>query len=174
MITMKTARTRKKNTRQRAATTHGFGSMKKNRGAGNRGGRGNAGSGKRGDANKPYFRVIQRRELGKFGFSNAKHRVFYSPVNIYFIENSFDSLKAKGFVKEQDGYFSIDLGKLGYNKLLATGKPSRKYQITVDYASNSAQEKISKAGGLVTVKFQNEVSEEAEDSQEAEADVAAE
>ena len=37
---------RKKNLRQRAGTTHGYGSMKKNRGAGNREGRGNAGAGK--------------------------------------------------------------------------------------------------------------------------------
>ena len=44
---------RKKNTRMRGGTTHGYGSMKKNRGAGNRGGRGNAGSGKRADSKKP-------------------------------------------------------------------------------------------------------------------------
>ena len=46
---------RKKNTRQSAGTTHGCGSMKKRRGAGNRGGRGNAGSGKRGDAKKQRY-----------------------------------------------------------------------------------------------------------------------
>ena len=40
---------RKKHTKMRAKTTHGYGSMKKNRGAGNRGGRGMAGSGKRAD-----------------------------------------------------------------------------------------------------------------------------
>ena len=42
-----TATKRKKNTRMRAHTTHGWGSMKKRRGAGNRGGRGMAGTGKR-------------------------------------------------------------------------------------------------------------------------------
>ena len=40
-------RTRKKNTRQRGSHTHGWGAKKKHRGAGNRGGRGNAGSGPR-------------------------------------------------------------------------------------------------------------------------------
>ena len=45
--------TRKKNTRQRGSKTHGCGSMKKRRGAGHRGGRGAAGSGKRGDCKKP-------------------------------------------------------------------------------------------------------------------------
>ena len=47
------AKKRKKNTRQRAGTTHGWGSMKKHRGKGNKGGAGMAGTGKRGDAKKP-------------------------------------------------------------------------------------------------------------------------
>ena len=161
---MRTAKTRKKNTRQHGATTHGYGSMKKHRGAGSRGGRGNAGSGKRGDARKPYFRVKLKRELGKFGFSNNKYRTVFSSVNIYYIENSFDALKSKGYIKEKDGYFSIDLSKLGFNKLLGTGKPTRKYNVTVDYASESALEKVSAAGGLVDVKFSS--SSETEDSEE--------
>jgi len=41
--------------RYRGSKTHGSGSMKKRRGAGHRGGRGNAGSGKRGDAKKPSY-----------------------------------------------------------------------------------------------------------------------
>ena len=44
---------RSKNSRQRGSKTHGWGAMKKHRGAGHRGGRGAAGSGKRGDAKKP-------------------------------------------------------------------------------------------------------------------------
>lgn len=150
---MKTANTRKKVTKQRGATTHGFGSMKKNRGAGNRGGRGNAGSGKRGDANKPYFRVKLKKELGKFGFSNNKYRQFYEPVNLYYLENSFETLKSKGFIKENSGLFSLDVSKLGFNKLLGTGKPTRKYEIIVDYASKSAIEKVTALGGKVVVKY---------------------
>ena len=157
---MKTARKRKKDTRQRGNTTHGFGSMKKNRGAGNRGGRGNAGSGKRGDANKQTFRVKQKRVLGRYGFSNNKYRTFYSPVNIYYIENSFETLKSKGFFKEHNGTFSIDLSKLGFNKLLGTGKPTRRYEIDVDFASESALNKISEAGGIVNVKKSDDESKE--------------
>ena len=157
---MKTARTRKKDTRQRGSKTHGFGSMKKNRGAGNRGGRGNAGSGKRGDANKQDFRVNKGRVLGRYGFSNAKHRTGFSSVNIYNIENSFDTLKARGLVKEHNGTFSIDLSRLGFNKLLGTGKPTRRYEIDVDYASQSALDKISEAGGRVNIKNPAEESSE--------------
>ena len=43
----------KKKVKYRGSKTHGCGSMKKRRGAGHRGGRGAAGSGKRGDAKKP-------------------------------------------------------------------------------------------------------------------------
>ena len=53
---------RKKATRFRAKTTHGYGSMKKNRGAGNRGGRGMAGSGKRADQKKPTILKLYGNE----------------------------------------------------------------------------------------------------------------
>ena len=163
---MKTAHTRKKNTRMRGSVTHGYGSMKKHRGAGSRGGRGNAGSGKRGDAKKPTFRAILGRELGRFGFSNATSRIKINPVNIYYLENSFDQLKAKGYIKDNKGIFKIDLSKLGFNKLLATGKPSRSYEITVDFASVSAIEKIKSAGGKVNVKYSSVDSSDAKNTSE--------
>ncbi len=53
----------------RAKTTHGYGSMKKNRGAGNRGGRGLAGTGKRGDANKQTYQA-NKKYFGKHGFTS--------------------------------------------------------------------------------------------------------
>ena len=45
---------RKKNSRQRGEWTHGWGAKKKHRGAGHRGGRGNAGSGKRGEIGRAH------------------------------------------------------------------------------------------------------------------------
>ncbi len=146
-----TANTRKKNSRQRAGTTHGYGSMKKHRGAGSRGGRGNAGSGKRGDSRKPYFRVTEKRELGRYGFKNAQSVVF-NPVNIFYIENSCERLVLEKRAKESKDGITIDLGTLGFNKLLATGKPTRKYNIIVDYASAAAIKKIEAAKGTVTIK----------------------
>ena len=56
---------RKKNSRMRGNTTHGYGSMKKNRGAGNRGGRGMAGSGKRADQKKPTILKLYGSTKGK-------------------------------------------------------------------------------------------------------------
>ena len=64
---------RKKNTRMRGNTTHGWGSMKKRRGAGNRGGRGNAGTGKRADQKKPtILKLYGNSYFGKHGFKNQR------------------------------------------------------------------------------------------------------
>jgi large subunit ribosomal protein L15 len=169
-----TANNRKKNSRQRASTTHGYGSMKKHRGAGSRGGRGNAGSGKRGDARKPYFRVTEKRELGRTGFKN-KQVIDFKPVNIFLIENSCDRLVVEKRATESKGIITLNLGTLGYNKLLGTGKAKRKYAITVDYASASAIAKIEAAGGSVTVRYENGVvgNKKADESEEESEDVAA-
>ena len=64
----------KKNKRQRAGTTHGWGSMKKHRGAGHRGGRGKAGSGKRGDAKKPSS-WKNKKYFGVNGFNSKSSKI---------------------------------------------------------------------------------------------------
>ena len=63
-----TTHRRKKVKKYRGSKTHGGGSMKKRRGAGNRGGRGNAGSGKRGDAKKGRYVGKIKHYFGKRGF----------------------------------------------------------------------------------------------------------
>ncbi len=50
---MKKTTGQKKNKRQRGLSSHGWGHKKKHRGAGNRGGKGMAGTGKRADTKKP-------------------------------------------------------------------------------------------------------------------------
>ena len=139
---------RKKNTRQRAGTTHGWGSMKKHRGAGNRGGRGRAGSGKRGDSKKPCN--WKEKHYGKFGFKK-KNKVALKSINLRTLENMLNSLLEKKLVTEENGIYSIDLNKLGYDKLLASGKITKKFKITALYSSGNAVEKVKKAGGEITV-----------------------
>jgi len=137
---------RKKVSRQRAATTHGYGSMKKNRGAGNRGGRGRAGSGKRGDAKKPsYWKVMQE---GKTGFTSKRQ---YDPtkLNIGHLASSLTSLVASGKIVEKNGVFVVDLTKLGIDKLLGTGIVNDKLEITVNFASAKAVQKVEAVGGKV-------------------------
>ena len=48
----------------------------------------------------------------------------------------------------------MDLTSLEIDKLLGGGKIPNAYTIKVKYASNSAQEKVAKAGGEVTLPVQ--------------------
>ena len=52
---------------------------------------------------------------------------------------------------EVSGKVVVDLGQLGYQKLLGTGKLTRAVKITVEKSSQSVKEKVEKAKGeLVT------------------------
>ncbi len=146
---------RKKSTKQRAGTTHGYGSMKKNRGAGHRGGRGNAGSGKRGDSKKPST-GWNKKYFGKSGFKSKVKKDKIKIINIIDLEQGLQKfLDKKLIVKEGDSY-RIDITKLGYNKLLSKGKVLNKWIITVPYASTKSIEKIKSAGGDIEVLNQAE------------------
>ena len=139
---------RSKNSRQRGYTTHGWGSMKKHRGAGHRGGRGRAGSGKRGDQNKPSS-WANKKYFGKFGFKSRSRAPKITPINIKTLEDRSDSLVMKGLAKFDNGTYTLNLSDLGYNKLLSTGKATKKFIITTAFATEKAIEKIKKAGGDV-------------------------
>ena len=146
-----TTNKRKKNTRYRGSKTHGGGSMKKRRGAGSRGGRGMAGSGKRADHHKQ--RIIKEYGLlnyfGKKGFTSHKPKIKISPINISYLEDKFNILQKKELIKQENNFYIIDLSKLKINKLLGKGNPTRKYKITTKFISKSAKEKIEKAGGEI-------------------------
>ncbi len=148
---------RKKDTRQRGTHTHGCGSKKKRRGAGHRGGRGNAGSGKRGDAKKPSFWKDTKR-YGKSGFT-SKIDMDNETINIAELQTKIDTLVKKNKAQLNNGVYSINLSLLKVDKLLGAGKVSKKFEIKVKYASKSAIEKIQKAGGKVIspVKKKTEV-----------------
>jgi len=49
----------------------------------------------------------------------------------------------------ENEFFSVDLDKLGFNKLLSRGKVTNKYKIKVPYASKKAIEKVKSNGGEV-------------------------
>lgn len=140
---------RKKNSRQRASKTHGWGAMKKHRGAGNKGGRGNAGTGKRSDCKKPSVWAIERF-YGHYGFTPVKIQKVCT-CNIEMLEHQYHKLLKEGIIKEDKGVPIIALDALGIDKLLSKGNVKRKWNITTKYASEAAVEKVKEAGGNVTV-----------------------
>ncbi|MDP3916962.1 MAG: uL15m family ribosomal protein [Nanoarchaeota archaeon] len=130
-----TAHRQKKDRKYRGSSSHGGGSRKKRRGSGNRGGFGNAGTGKRADQRK--FSVLKKYGLsyfGKKGF-NRKNSVSIKTINI----------------RDLPETPKINLKEMGYGKLLAKGNPKIKYTIVVDSCSERAKEKIEKSGGIVTI-----------------------
>ena len=130
---------RKKVVKYRGSKTHGGGSKKKRRGAGNRGGRGFAGSGKRADQKKPMILKLYGSEyFGRHGFKRPPE-VVKKIITINLVElNKFEG-------------DNINLKELGYNKLLGKGSINKKLNVYVEHASKHAVEKIKKAGGVVQV-----------------------
>ena len=140
---------RKKITRARGSHTHGGGAMKKRRGAGNRGGRGLAGTGKRGDAKKTKH-WKNTEYFGKKGFVSITKKTIKS-INIKDLNQKIESLLNKGLIEKKGAEIIIDLKKVGYDKLLGVGEAKTKMQITALLASKSAVAKIEGAGGTVTL-----------------------
>lgn len=125
---------RKKNSRLRASQTHGWGAKKKHRGAGNRGGRGMAGSGKRADQKK--ISILKLKDyFGKHGFTARRTVESSQTINV-------DALDTLGE--------AINLKEMGYTKLLGSGKVTGKHTITVGYATARAIKKVQDAGGSIT------------------------
>jgi len=127
-------RKRKKDTRQRGSYTHGWGSKKKHRGAGHRGGRGFAGVGKRGASKKTKYLAVGIQPLGKSGMIKIRNKFDDKTINIGELEKKFPDQK------------EIDLTALGYDKLLGTGKLSKKINIKVSKISKRAKEKLEALG----------------------------
>ncbi|MBI5398948.1 uL15 family ribosomal protein [Candidatus Woesearchaeota archaeon] len=126
--------------------------MKKHRGAGHRGGRGNAGTGKRADQKKPsiwgdpdYF--------GKHGFVSKSRAPKISAINLRTIDESLPIWAAAGLVNQNNGVFSVDLTNVGYNKLLGSGALHKKCAITVDFSSEQAIRRCVSLGSTVTVRY---------------------
>ncbi|MBN1896932.1 MAG: uL15 family ribosomal protein [Candidatus Aenigmarchaeota archaeon] len=136
---------RKKVVKQRGHRTHGYGSPKKHRGKGSRGGKGWAGSeGHR----MTYILKYARDRIGKIGFA-AKTTKKFNTVNLR------EVVKLAGKEKK------IDLAKFGYDKLLGTGEIKVPLVIKVDYCSAGAKAKVEAAGGkIVSDAIETEVVKE--------------
>ena len=120
----------------RGSRYHGRG-KKSGRGAGKRGGRGNAGINK--------HRLLTRlkympRHWGMHGFNRHPS---LRKVNISM------NLQELQDMTEQD---NVNLGELGYDKLLGKGKMNRAMNIVVAKASAHAISKVESAGGTVTIE----------------------
>lgn len=140
-------RRKRKSHKRRGHTTHGHGAMKKHRGAGNRGGRGNAGTGKGADAKKPGIDV--KKYFGKHGFKSKKKKK--QVINIGDLDSKIDYFTRKRYATGDKGNYILNLKKAGFHKLLAKGSISNKYEISILVATKRAKEKLERAGGKLNL-----------------------
>ena len=130
--------------------THGWGANK-HRNSGMRGGYGNAGSGKKSDSKKPS-NWSRDDYFGKHGFTTQRPGECICAINLRDVEDKLPVWLQEKHAKQEAGMIVLDLDQLGYNKLLSTGKLTKKIRITVAKAAAGAQEKIKAAGGELVVK----------------------
>ncbi|MCX6708156.1 MAG: uL15 family ribosomal protein [Candidatus Woesearchaeota archaeon] len=128
--------------------THGWG-RNKHRNSGSRGGYGMAGTGKKADNKKPSIWATEY--FGKHGFVCQTAKTI-NAITLRDVEDKLPAWMANKQAKEEAGTIVLNLKELGYDKLLGTGKITRKIKITIAKSTASAAEKIKKAGGELVNK----------------------
>lgn len=145
---------RKKSSRIRGAKTCGWGFRQKHKGHGNKGGFGMAGAGKRADHKKQFAKNLDKNKIyfGKQGLtSRGTARKKYNSINLIDIKANFFNGKQK----------TINLKDY---KILGEGD-GFKTEIIAKSASQSAVEKMEKAGGKI-ILVSGKVEEVAEKKKE--------
>jgi len=137
-----------KRSKYRGSRTCGGGTHKNRRGAGNRGGRGRAG------INAHHF-VKWYKELGgpvfgKDGFCNQTATPV-TAIDIGALDQIVPSLLAQGIAKQEGDSIVINAADMGIEKVLGSGRVTRKFSISASAFSETAKAKIEKMGGKAVV-----------------------
>jgi len=134
----------------RGFRSYGFGSHKKHRGGGSRGGRGQAGLHKH---KWSYTVKYDKYHFGKYGFKRPPDVVeSVKVVNVSDLEKRIERLLKEKIATEEGNKIKIDVSKMGYDKVLGSGKITRPLIIEAKYFAKSAIKKIEDAGGKAVVK----------------------
>jgi len=144
-MAMKVKKVKKaKKMRGKGMGTHGWGARKKHMGSGHRGGFGMAGTGKKADHKKSLILVKFKKYFGKQGeTSKSTKRKKNNVMNLDYIQKNLESLTKK--------YGEKDILNLKDYKILGTGELTSKIKIKAKSASETAKEKIKKAGGEISI-----------------------
>ena len=137
-------RKRKKRTRFRG-NRHYHGSHKKWKGSGNRGGVGEVGFD---NHMKGYMQKHDPDHFGKRGFvRHASVVKNIKALNLKDLDRMIEGLKEKKLVAEEEGKIKIDLGKIGYDKLLGDGTITTPIIVEGKHFSKNAVKKLEEIGG---------------------------
>jgi large subunit ribosomal protein L15 len=123
----------------RGSRTQGYGRIGQHRDAGSKGAR-------KVGRHKHLWSLIVTSEPNYFGKNG-----FTSPQSLHSKENAINLIKLDQITQGPE----INLTKLGYTKLLGTGKITKPLTIKIATYSQSAQEKVTKAGGRIITPQNN-------------------
>jgi len=129
----------------RGSRTHGRG-KKHGRGAGGRGGTGNAG------LHKHKFKWMIKYDPDHFGRHGFTRHAMMHPtkvINLQELAHRVAEFEAQGHVKRAGSAIEIDLTAAGFDKLLGGGRVVSALKIKVAAASEQARAKVEEAGGQV-------------------------
>ena len=149
-----------KKKRQRGSRTHGGGSQKNRRGAGHRGGRGDAGRDKHEQHN--------HEPLGKSGFKRPeKSQKDVLTVDVRTLDEDAPLLVADDIAEETDGGYHIDVRDVvdgGYDvdvvKVLGSGQVRNELELVADAFSDQAETKVEAAGGSTQLSERGQETDE--------------
>ncbi|TFG33822.1 50S ribosomal protein L15 [Candidatus Thorarchaeota archaeon] len=138
----------KKINKLRGQRSAGYGFTKGHRAAGQRGGKGMAGSKKH-----HYIKVMTEnpRYFGKWGFKRPQ-KLLENPstLNIGEIDEAADRFVERGLATKTGKRYSIDVSKLGIDRILGSGKVTRQLNLTgVKAITARAREKVTGIGGTI-------------------------
>jgi len=139
----------KKIHKRRGQRSPGYGSQKKHRGGGSRGGRGNAGLHK----HKRMTAIKYMPDhFGKEGFKRPqKVAKKLEIINIKQIDAMINQLLEEKKIQKEKDVIIVKLDELGYDKLLGTGKLNHKLLVEAKAFSKSAIKKLEENGGKAIV-----------------------
>lgn len=131
----------------RGSRTHGRG-KKHGRGAGGRGGTGNAG------LHKHKFKWMIKYDpehFGRHGFTRHAQIRETIAIDLEDLARRLGELEAAGHAAKDNSRINVDLTAAGIDKLLGSGRVGVPMRITVAKASDAAVSKVAGAGGEVVL-----------------------
>jgi len=140
---------RKKKILKRRGRGSGYGSKKKHRGGGSRGGRGLAGLHK----HKVMTMIKYMPDhFGKKGFKVPKAvKKEVKAINLKELDSRVEEFVKEGKAKKEKDTIRINLLELGYEKLLGTGKVKHALIVEAKYFSRNAIKKLEEAKGKAII-----------------------
>jgi large subunit ribosomal protein L15 len=137
---------RKKLCHMRGSRTHGYG--RAHRGSGSKGGAGMASGGKHSDTKK---RSRPADYYGKQGFVLHSSRADVI-ITCRDLDTRIEGWTKENLAKKEGDIYHVDLGTLGYDKLVGGGRITHKIKVTVARAAASVADTLKEAGGEIVTR----------------------